>query len=380
MKVAISVGGKFNAFHLAGQLQVRGYLGRIFTSYPWFAVKHSKIPRDKVSCLFLKEILERGLYKIPCLSNKIDIPYFIANFFDDQVAGRIEPCDIFIGASAYSLHTIRKIRSSFAAKVIIERVSSHTEAYWDILKEEYERLKIKLNLPSADVIEKELAEYQEADYIAVPSAFAKQTFLNKNFPESKLISIPWGVDIEAFRPVAKNDKAFRIIVVGMRVIKGIHYLLQAIDELKIKNLQLWLIGGMVDETLKPFLKKYSKIFRYLGAIPQSQLYKYYSQGSLSVLFSVEDGFGMTLSEAMACGLPVICSDSVGAKDIVRNNIDGFIVPTRDIEALKEKIIYLYENQDACREMGRQAQENVNKNFTWDNYGEKVVSVYRALLA
>ncbi len=381
MKVAISVGGKFHAFHLARQLQLRGHLDRIFTSYPWFAVKHSKVPRDKVSCLFLKEILDRGGYKIPYLNKRADIANFVVNFFDKQVARRIRPCDIFVCSAAYSLHTIREVRRKFSAKVIIDKVSSHIQVYRDILREEYERLGIKLKMPfsSAAVIEKELQEYREADYITVPFTFARNTFLNRNFPENKIICVSSGVDTETFRPVPKNDSAFRIITVGMRVIKGMHYLLQAVDELNLKDLELWLIGGNVDETLRPFLKKYSKIFRYLGAIPQSQLYKYYSQGSLFVVFSLEDGAPYSLLEAMACGLPVICSDSVGAKDIVRNNIDGFIIPTRDIEALKEKIIYLYENQDACREMGRQAQENVVKNFTWDNYGEKIVNIYLDLL-
>jgi len=72
MKVTISVGGKFHAFHLAGQLEKRGYLSGIFTSYPWFALKDSNLPRDKVNCLAIKEILERVLSKIPFLSKKAD--------------------------------------------------------------------------------------------------------------------------------------------------------------------------------------------------------------------------------------------------------------------------------------------------------------------
>jgi glycosyltransferase involved in cell wall biosynthesis len=374
MKVTISVGGKFHAFYLAKQLEKKGYLGKIFTSYPWFAVKDSDLPRDKVGCLVLKEILQYGLYKIPYLNRRIDIASFASNFFDKQVAKYIKYCDIFVGSSGYSLHTIRKIRKLFPAKVIIERVSSHIQIYRDILIQEQERLGINLGLSFA-TIEKELEEYRQADYIVVPSSFSRKTFLDKGFSEDKVISIPWGVDIDTFRPVPKNDQTFRIVCVGIRLIKGIHYLLQAIEELDINNLEVWLIGGRVDRGLLPFLRKYSRKFKYFGAIPQRKLYEYYSQGSLFVLFSLEDGFGMVVLEAMACGLPVICSDSVGAKDVVRDGIDGFIVATRNVEKLKEKILYLYENQHICREMGLRARRNVSKYFTWNNYGERVIKTY-----
>lgn len=117
----------------------------------------------------------------------------------------------------------------------------------------------------------------------------------------------------------------------------------------------------------------------MGRIAQKELYKYYSQGSISVLFSLDDAFPFALLETMACGLPVICSDKVGTKDVIKEGIDGFVVRTRDVKALKEKILYLYENPHICQEMGRRAQENVTGNFTWDNYGERIVNTYLNIL-
>ena len=378
MKITISVGGKFHAFHLAKQLQKRGYLDRIFTPYPRFSVRDLGIPQQKLNCLILKEVLERGLCKIPYLCNKIEVPYYTANLFDKQVARRIRPCDIFVGWSGFSLYTLRKIRKSFPAKIVLEHTSTHLQNQCDALIEEQKRIGIKVSLLCPSFVSKELEEYREADYIILPSTLAKQTFLDKGFSQDKLICIPQGVDIETFKPVPKNDRTFRIISVGISIRKGTHYLLQAVDELGIKDLEVWLIGR-IDNDIKPFFKKYSGNFRYLGGIPQKELYRYYSQGSISVLFSLEDGFGWALLEAMACGLAVICSDSVGAKDVVRENIDGFIVPTRDVESLKEKILYLYENQNICQEMGRHAYENVTKNFTWDNYGQKSIDTFLNLL-
>jgi glycosyltransferase involved in cell wall biosynthesis len=374
MKITISVGGKFHAFHLARELEKRGYLARIFTSYPYFAIKREGVPKKKISCLILKEFCERISLRIAYLKRLSSIDYYMSSLFDLQVSGLIRPCDIFVGWSAFSLFTIRKIRQSFPAKVILERSSAHIEKQRDILLEESMRLGVKLSIPNKRIVGKELEEYRRSDYISVPSKFVKEAFLNKGFPEEKLIQAPLGVDTQAFRPIPKNDNKFRRICVGISVIKGIHYILQAINELKIKDLEVWLIGRVSDE-IRCFLKKYSGNFKYLGGIPQRELYKYYSQGSVSILFSLEDGFGMVVLEAMACGLPVICSTNAGAKDAITEGIDGFIVPIRDTETLKEKITYLYQHPHICQEMGQQARLKVVSNLTWEDYGARISTAY-----
>lgn len=377
MKVTISVGGKFYAFHLAKQLQKRGYLDKLFTPHPWFKVKESGLLPERVHCLILKEILERSLSKLP-LSNKLEIPYYTANLFDNQVAKRIKPCDIFVGWSGFSLYTLRKIRKSFPAKIILEHNATHLEVQRDTLMEEEKRLGIKVELLCPSFIEKELEEYREADYIVVSSLLAKQTFLDKGFFPEKIICVPYAGDIETFMPLPKEDNTFRIISVGISIRKGTHYLLQAIDELKIKDLEVWLIGKIYND-IKPFLKKYSGSFKYLGGIPHKELYKYYSQGSVSVTFSLDDAFPISVLEAMVCARAVICSDKCGTKDVIRDGINGLVVPARDVEALKEKILYLYKNPQSCQEIGREARENVTSNFTWDNYGERIVNTYLNLL-
>ncbi|MCM8799936.1 MAG: glycosyltransferase family 4 protein [Candidatus Omnitrophica bacterium] len=374
MKVTISVGGKFHAFYLAKELEKKGLLDTIFTSYPYFKVKDSKIDKKKIKCLITKEILERLSYKVPYLKNKIDITYYMANLFDYQVSQRIKPCDIFVGWSSFCLFTIRKIRKLFLAKVILERSSTHIEFQRDILLEEQKITGLKVNIPSSYIVNKEIKEYEESDYISIPSTFVKETFLAKGFLEDKLLKIPLGVDIERFRPILKNDKVFRIISVGISVRKGTHYLLRAVEELNLRDIDVWLIGRANDD-IKPILTKYSHRFKYLGPIPHHKLYRYYSCGSVFVLAPLEEGLALCILEAMACGLPVICSTNTGAKDAVRDGIDGFIVPIRDVESLKEKILFLYQHPDIACQMGENARKNVISSFTWQHYIEKVLKIY-----
>ena len=88
---------------------------------------------------------------------------------------------------------------------------------------------------------------------------------------------------------------------------------------------------------------------------------------------------MVQLQAMACGLPVISTVNAGAEEIVSNQLDGYILPIRDIEALKEKIKFLYQNQEVLKTMGRKAKEKSKNYFTWKDYGSKVISNYENLL-
>jgi glycosyltransferase involved in cell wall biosynthesis len=89
---------------------------------------------------------------------------------------------------------------------------------------------------------------------------------------------------------------------------------------------------------------------------------------------------MTLVQAMACGLPVITTTNTGGADAVRDGRGGFIIPIRDVAALKEKILYFYENPEERRRMGEAARERVQTGFTWADYGDQVIAGYRRVLA
>ena len=379
MKATISVGGRFHAFYLAQLLLKKGYLKRLITSYPKFEVVKHGIPKDKVSAVVVKEALERSWRFVPpSLARLYDPQYAISEIFDRKAKKYIKDSDILIAWSSFALHTIKKAKS-MGMKIVLERGSSHILYQTDILKKEYEKYGLKPQLAHPKIVDKELREYEEADYVSVPSIFAKKTFIDNGCAENKLIHIPYGVDLSNFRQIPKEDNIFRIVHCGgVSLRKGVHYLLQAFYELNLPDAELWLIGVISDE-MKPFIRKYDngKVF-HKGPYPQNELYKYYSQGSVFALMSIEEGLAMVIPQAMACGLPVICTTNTGGGDIVRDGIDGFIIPIRDIKALKDKLAYMYDNRDKCKEMGRNASERAGSGFTWDDYGERIIGVYESI--
>lgn len=380
IKVTISVIGRFHLFNLAQQLLKKNYLHQLITSYPKFEVKKYVIPKDKISSIIIKEVIQRGWEKLPNFLKGIYNPqYFIHEIFDKIAAFKLKKgADIVIVSG---LHTLRKAKK-FGAITISERGSSHILYQNRILKEEYEKFGIKIKpftLPHPKIIENELKSYEEVDYISIPSLFVKRTFLEYGFPENKLIQIPYGVDLSQFKQVPKEDDIFRVVFAGgMTLRKGVHYLLQAFAESNLPNSELMLIGAMNDE-IKPFFEKYKGKFNYVGHVPQKELYKYYSHGSVFVMPSIEEGLSMVQLQAMACGLPLICTINTGGEDIVEEGKTGFVIPIRDIEALKEKLLYLYKNSEICRQMGQSAKERVVRGFTWDDYGDKMMKAYEKII-
>ncbi|MGQ9865247.1 MAG: glycosyltransferase family 4 protein [Pseudanabaenaceae cyanobacterium] len=269
---------------------------------------------------------------------------------------------------------------NLGAKTVLERGSSHITYQNRLLAEEGEIWGVPLPQTHPIIWERELQGYELCDRVCVPSRFAEQTFLSMGFPASKILSLPLGTSLKEFYPVPKADDTFRIVHAGMlNLRKGIPYLLQAFFELKLPKAELWLLGSIEPEIL-PFLQKYRcDSIVWQGKQPQSRLHWFYSQCSVFTLVSVEDGFGVVIPQAMACGLPVIHTPHTGGPDIVRDGIDGFCVPIRDVAALKEKILFLYENPDRLREMSQNALQRAQTALSWEQYGERAIAAYQSLL-
>jgi len=163
--------------------------------------------------------------------------------------------------------------------------------------------------------------------------------------------------------------------------KGVPYLLKAWEKIKLPSQETELIlVGNISRDFKLVLSQFtidSNVIFY-GSVSQEKLKTLYARASLFVLPSIEEGLAMVLGEAMASGLPVICSTNTGGEEFIEDGNEGFIIPIRDSDTLAEKIAWCYDNRDACFVMGKRAQRKV-QNFTWDHYGEKIIEMYRKIL-
>lgn len=383
MQVTVALRGRFHGFRLAHELDRRGCLARLITSYPARVASGWGVARPRIVSLPHWEAALRGASRLPRrVQEALDPHARVGAGFDAQAARRLREGeqDLFVGWSSMALRCLRRARE-LGIPGVLERGSSHIAFQTELLGEEYRRHGVRADLASPRIIEAELREYEEADRIAVPSGFARRTFVERGMDESRIIVNPYGVDLEAFHPAPSSERTFRLIHCGaLSLRKGVHYLLQAFHELALPDAELWLVGG-VREEIRPFLARHAGAGVVVpGPRPERELPDLYRSGSAFCLASLEDGFGMVILQAMASGLPVIGSMHTGAPDVVRDGEDGFLVPPRDVDALKEKILYLYENPEARQAMGAAARERVRMGHGWDDYGRRAVEAYARILS
>jgi glycosyltransferase involved in cell wall biosynthesis len=105
----------------------------------------------------------------------------------------------------------------------------------------------------------------------------------------------------------------------------------------------------------------------------------YSDGSVLVLPSIEDGFGLVIGQALACGIPVIATTHTGGPDVLEEGVNGFIVPPGDVDALQGALTTAYENRETLAEMGREARRRVEQARGWGAYGDGVVAAFSQAL-
>ena len=378
MKVTISVHGRYHAFELAKGLHQRHLLDQLLTTYPGFMAQ-KVVGRDaQIRSAPLLEV-RRRLYSRFRIGSKPDLR--IAKSFAAFARKNIrEGTDIFTGWSAASLEAIETARA-YGCKIIIERGSTHIAAQTDVLREAYQEFGLAFTETDSEMIAREEQEYELADKISVPSRYAAQTFVEQGFSADKLIINGLGVDLERFQaPQARpTDRTPRVLFVGgVGIRKGVPRLLQAFKHL-LSKAELHLIGP-VSPDFESYLQKHTgdNIF-VRGTVAGSDLASEYGRADIFCLPSLEEGYGMVIPQAMACGLPIVTTHVVGAADLLAHGHNGLIVAPSDSRALADALERLIDDVPLRQSMGAKALKTVQAGKSWDDYLERTVKSYEALL-
>nr|MBN1228518.1 glycosyltransferase family 4 protein [Anaerolineae bacterium] len=295
------------------------------------------------------------------------------NLYDWLASAYVDGGNIFDVFNHFGLYSMRRARRK-GMKIVVQRSAAHPVVHDRILREEYARYGLRFSSVNRLLFRKHEQEYHEADIVSVPSEFVWRTMVDQGVPPAKLRLVRLGFAPEHFYPVpeTKTDAVFRVVFVGSTSLqKGVQYLLEAFRMLNLPDAELVLVGGKFPDS-KAFLPQYDGLYTHIPFVRQAELLQLYNSASVFVLPSLQDGFGMVVYEAAACGLPVIITENVGAA--VRDGVDGFIVPIRDPDALAACLLRFYNDRGLCKAMGLSARQYVTQ-FTWAAYHLQVKALY-----
>jgi alpha-maltose-1-phosphate synthase len=223
-------------------------------------------------------------------------------------------------------------------------------------------------------------ERQLADYILAPSNFVIKCLIENGVSAATIVKVPYGVDVNRFKPpqVRQSDR-FRVLFVGrIEPLKGFQFLLEAWRRLNLVNAELVLIGGITSAKSREILARYEGTFTYLGNIPRHHVHEWFQQADVLVLPSLAEGSALVTYEGLAAGLPVIATPNCGS--LVRDGVDGFIVPVQDVDALADRLQLLYANSGMRQQMGAAGRSRVEDQYTWHHYRARIGTAYRAILS
>src|SRR5919112_3985863 len=163
--------------------------------------------------------------------------------------------------------------------------------------------------------------------------------------------------------------------------KGIRFLLEAAAQLKPRfpDLKVVLAG---DGFERPQLARLAddlgiaQDVTFLGWVPNAELPPYYRAAAVSVIPSLEEGFGIPAAEAMGCEVAVVASDAGGLPEVVEDGVTGLVVPRGDVPALAQAIGNLLDDPERRRRMGVAGRRRALELFDWDRTAEQFEQVYR----
>jgi glycosyltransferase involved in cell wall biosynthesis len=332
-----------------------------------------ELPHASVKQIRLPELLQRGLPRLRLLSKERG--NCLNNYLFDKLAARwVEDSEVLHFVSSVGLYSARKAKAN-GATIVCDVRQEHPAFQRRILEEEARHFTFPISVAGWSYEQKVLDELALADFIFVPSEYAKRTYLAEGFPSERLVTLPYGVDLEHFSPSSSAASGFRVLYVGALTFrKGVQYLLEAFSKVRLPHSELLLVGPM-DPAFRPVLARYEGLFTYHPAAPKTKLRDFYTAASVFVLPSLADSFSLATVEAMACGLPVIISANTGAADLLTDQEDGFVLPIRDVPRLIEVLCYLFHHREAREAVGQRARRTAAAQ-TWKRYGETAALIYR----
>lgn len=322
---------------------------------------------------------------------KLRVPYKVigtmraVSLHDRIVARRIEKLvgqvDVI---HTWPLGALRTLQTAtrLGIPTVLERPNANTRFAMEVVQEECERLGVKLppnheHAFNSEKLRIEEEEYRLADRLLCPSDFTAKTFLAKGYPKEKLARHIYGFDEKVYYPSSDRRDANRgltMLFVGVCAVrKGVHYALEAWLRSPASKHGTFLIAGeflpAYQEKLRGMLEHPSvRVLGHRKDVPELM-----RKSDILVLPSIEEGFGLVITEAMGSGCVPLASEA--CTEICDHMKTGLMHRVGDVDTLTQHITMLHEDRTLLERLRTAGLQTV-PSITWTAAGRVLLGVYR----
>jgi L-malate glycosyltransferase len=245
------------------------------------------------------------------------------------------------------------------------------------------------SFPKKSLIHRRLLTYLLNKPIVVLSSSNYMLNEINKYTTRKIGVINFGVDTEIFKPdsVEKKNETITIgIIKPLEKTYGIEYLIEAfkllVDNNSPVNLKLFIVGDGSNKTnLENYVREINitKKVKFFGQIPYKNIAEIHKLIDIEVYPSIQESFGVAAIEGMACGNVVIASNLDGYKEIIEDNVSGFLINPKDTRTIAALLKKLISDHNLRQRVGERARNRVLEKFEWEKNVKQMILVYSELL-
>ena len=233
---------------------------------------------------------------------------------------------------------------------------------------------------------------QATDVLVGDCDAVRQKAVSLGFPAERIVTFPWGIDLDHFSPGEDLPEVREragwqenFVVLHTRsweTVYGADVLARGFARAATKNpdLRLFLLGnGSLAAEMRRILMPVMHQVQFVGQVRQEKLPEYYRSADLYVSASHSDGSSVSLMEALASGLPALVSDIPGNREWIIEDLQGWLFPDGDADALARGILQAASQREGLNRMGEQARILAEARADWSKNFPKLLSAYQMAL-
>jgi glycosyltransferase involved in cell wall biosynthesis len=233
---------------------------------------------------------------------------------------------------------------------------------------------------------------RNADRMIFHSDFLRRQAIPLGAVDQKCHVILKGVRLDRFTgatagcitlPVNRQQPII-LAVSGLVPIKGLDHVLEALARVRAAGQTFsFIVCGDGDQNalrLKAAELGLSDVVNFRGKVPRTVIADYFASASMLVHGALIEAAGNVLLEAMASGVPVVCTDAGGPAEYVQHGKTGYVVPVADPDAMATRIIELLQRPKLRTQFGRAARQLAERAFSYDRMIDETIDVYRQVLS